>query len=97
MKQIKNTQSFTIPIPRFAGHVPTWNLSSSAEEAYPQIYMVGQPENHISHLFFFFFLKKKKTPSSFLHWKTTSKTEVCSGSYFTSKRMRWNATFADDL
>ena len=48
----KNIQIFTIPGPRFAGHVPSWNPSSLAEEAYPQNYMVGQPkESHLGPAF----------------------------------------------
>ena len=55
-----DTQSFTIPNPRFAGNVPTSNPPSFAEEAYPQSYMVGQPMSPISEMHF----DKFPTPSS---------------------------------
>ena len=48
----KDTQSFTVPTLRFAGHVSTWNTPSFAEEAFPQNYMVGQPKNQISERHF---------------------------------------------
>ena len=46
------TQSFTIPNPRFAGNVPTVNPRSSAEDVDPQNFMVVQPKTHLSDLEF---------------------------------------------
>ena len=48
----KETRSFTILNPRFAGNVPTVNLPSSADEAYPPNFMIGQPNQKISDLHF---------------------------------------------
>ena len=48
----RETQSFTILAPRFAGNVATVNPPSRAEEVYPQNFIVGQPKNHISDLHF---------------------------------------------
>ena len=95
MKQVRR-QSFTITNRRLAGNVPTW--SPFAEEAYPQNYMVGQPKNHISALH----LEKFPTPSTFPCGRTVFKTEVCSGSHYPPKAMRWTeevemATSVDDL
>ena len=57
----KETQSFTIPDPRFARNMPTVNLPSSAQEVYPHLFMVGQRKNHISELQF----EKFPTPPTF--------------------------------
>ena len=95
----KETQSFTISNPRFAGSVQTANLPSFGAQGYPQIFMVGQPTNHISDLQF---KKKNLTPATFQCWKTNFKTEVCAGSNHPSESMRWMkevemTTSLDDL
>ena len=81
----KVPQSFTIPNPRCARNVPTVNLPSSAEEVYPQNFVVGQPKKHISDLQF----EKFPTFATFKCWKTSFKTEVCSSSKYPSESMRW--------
>ena len=68
----KQTQSLTIPNPRFTGIVPTVNPPSAAEEVYPHNFMVGQPKNHISDLQF----EKFTALATFHCWKTSFKTEV---------------------
>ena len=60
--------------------------------------MVRQPKKHISDLHF----ERFPTPFSFLGWKTSFKTGVCSGSNYSSEAMRWikeieMANPADDL
>ena len=47
--------------------------------------MVGQPKNHISDLQ----LENYTTPAKIQCWKTSFKTEVCSGSNYPSESMRW--------
>ena len=60
--------------------------------------MDRQPKHHISELQF----EKIPTIASFQCWRTSFKTEVCSGSNYPSEAMRWieeveMATSADDL
>ena len=81
----KETQSFTLLSPRFAGNVPTVNPPSFAEEVYPQNFMFGQPKNHISELQF----EKFPAPSTFQCWKTRFTTEVYSGTDWPSESTRW--------
>ena len=78
----KETPSFTMSKPRFAGNVPTLNPSSSAEEVSPQNFMVGQPKNHISDLQFGKYALLLQ-PSS-----VGSQTKVCSGSNSLSEPVR---------
>ena len=58
----EETLSFTITNAIFVGNVPTVYLPSSAEEVSTQIYMVGQPKNHISDLQFEKFTKACNHP-----------------------------------
>ena len=95
---IKEPQSITISNPRFARNVPTVNPPSVAVEVYSQNFMDRQPKHHISELQF----EKIPTIASFQCWRTSFKTEVCSGSNYPSEAMRWieeveMATSADDL
>ena len=80
----EDTRSLKNPEPRFDGKVPTVNLPMF-QGAYPQNSMVEQPNNHISDLHF----DKSPPPYSFPGWWTSFKTEVCSGSIYTSETMRW--------
>ena len=98
MKQKKETQSFTIPDPRFAWNVPIVNLPSFVEEVFQRNYMVGQPKKpHLGPAF-----RKIPCASTSPCWRTSFKTEVCSGSNYPSEAMRWigeveMAASADEL
>ena len=94
----RETQSETIFHPKFVRTLPTVELPSYKVEAYPQSFKVEQPKNNISDLKF----EKFSTPSTFLHWKTSSKAEVFSSYNHSSEVVRWSkeaemATSVGDL
>ena len=69
----RNTRNFARFTPRFARKFSTWNLSSRAEEGYPQNWM----DMHFDKFFTF---------STFQFWKTSFKIEVCSCSCYPRKQ-----------
>ena len=87
--------SFTIPNPRLAGNVPTWN-PSFVEEAYPQNYMVSRNITSWTCI-----SRSSPRPLPCQVGGRASK-QKCSGSTYYSETMRWieevdMATSADDL
>ena len=72
-----------IPVPMFASRPLT--TSSKHPVDIPQNYVVGQQRQQMSELQF----DRFPNPSSFLVWKTRYKTQVSSGSDFTSEAMSW--------
>ena len=75
----------SISQPRFVRSLPNVELPPLVEDVYPRKFMVEQPK-HKPELQF----DKFRTPSTFIHWKTSFKTEVCSGSHRPAEAVPWS-------